>query len=152
MTRFPASVPRRMFWSDEVGGTSRCPECGGGLEPEHQEYFVAVRQSGGIEPFVVGNSDGYFCGQCPVVVLDRKAFTDLTALAIRTRGDAAFTVLGVVDLDAVPEEKSHLPFDDDENPMPVVRFTNLGREERPGNTRARTRAKRKRKRRARKRR
>jgi len=33
-----------------------------------------------------------------------------------------FAVLGIVDLDAVPEEKAHLSLGDDDNPIPLVAF------------------------------
>jgi hypothetical protein len=99
------------------------------LEHEGHTYVMAVRQRGQIHPLVVGNDGGYFCGRCPVVVLDHKTFSDLAALGIgiRSANDIQFVVLGMVDLAAVPQEKRHLPFDDKSNPLPLVKFTNLGR-------------------------
>ncbi len=35
-------------------------------------------------------------------------------------------VMGIIDLDAVPEDRKGLPFDDDTNPVPLVQFTNVG--------------------------
>ena len=40
-------------------------------------YVMAVRERGDVQPFVVGNDAGYFCGRCPVVVLDYDTFTGL---------------------------------------------------------------------------
>jgi hypothetical protein len=34
--------------------------------------------------------------------------------------------MGIVDLEAVPEEKKDIPFDEEDNPLPLVEFTNLG--------------------------
>jgi hypothetical protein len=42
--------------------------------------------------------------------------------------DAEFTVLGLVDLEAVPEDKRSLPFGGDDNPIPLVKFTNMSEE------------------------
>lgn len=39
--------------------------------------------------------------------------------------DTEFTVLGLVDLEAVPQEKRHLPLDGDDNPIPLVQFSNM---------------------------
>ncbi len=49
-----------------------------------------------------------------------------------------FTVLGVIDLDAIPEEKRHLPLGDDDNPIPLVRFTNISKPGRPARRRKTT--------------
>lgn len=48
------------------------------------------------------------------------------AFVARTIDGVAYAVMGIVDLDAVPEDKRNLPFSDDTNPVPVVRFTNIG--------------------------
>ncbi|MBI2918018.1 MAG: hypothetical protein HYY01_08480 [Chloroflexi bacterium] len=126
MNRFPASLPRRMYWSKKAGGTSACPECHGMLEPEDHAYLLAVRQRVNIESYVVGPKGGHFCSKCPVVVLDDDAFGELAALSMRSSRDIQFVVLGLVDLDAVPEEKRHLRFGGDNNPIPLVKFTNIG--------------------------
>ena len=39
--------------------------------------------------------------------------------------DVQYAVLGLVDLEAVPDEKRHLPFDEETNPIPLVEFANL---------------------------
>ncbi len=36
-----------------------------------------------------------------------------------------FVVMGIVDLDAVPEEKRDLPLGEEDNPIPLVEFTNV---------------------------
>ena len=56
--RFPASLPRRMYWSDEVGGCASCPECGGGLEREQHTYVAATRRHGDTDMHVIGNDAG----------------------------------------------------------------------------------------------
>ena len=36
-----------------------------------------------------------------------------------------FAVLGVVDLEAMPPGKEDIPLGDDDNPIPLVQFTNI---------------------------
>ena len=126
--RFPASLPRKMYWSDEVREYASCPDCGTALESEQHTYMVVTRRSGDMEFHMVGNTAGHFCADCPVVVLDRIEFERFVALAARRTDDVDYVVMGTVDLDAVPEDKRSLRFDDDTNPVPLVEFTNVGGE------------------------
>ena len=87
--------------------------------------MMAVRKKADIQPFIVGNDAAYFCSACPVVVLDHGEFERLAALSMRTSKDVQFLVLGLIDLEAVPAEKRNVRFDDDTNPVPLVKFTNL---------------------------
>ena len=114
-----------MYWSIDVGGSSTCPECRGRLDRESHAYVLAVRQRGKISLSVVGNDGGCFCRKCPVVVLDHDVFSEFSRLAVRNTNDSQFTVLGLVDFDAVPKEKRDRPFVDPDNPIPLVKFTNL---------------------------
>ncbi len=122
--KFPASVPREMYWSTDVGGASTCPRCRSRLESEHHAYALATRRRGDTEVFIVVNDAGHFCPTCATVVLDNDAFSDLASLMARSR-KYQFAVLGLVDLDAVPEEKQNIPLGDDDNPVPLVEFTKV---------------------------
>lgn len=123
---FPASAPRRRYWSTEIGGHVSCPECRGRLRSDSHTYLMGVRRGGETQLLMAGNDAGYFCAKCPVVVLDKSVFEEFAALAMRSSRNVEFAVLGIVDLDAVPKDKRHLPFDEVTNPVPVVKFTNLG--------------------------
>src|SRR4029077_13533497 len=79
--KFPASTPRRMYWSHEVNDRSHCPECRSRLESESHSFMMAVRKGSDIQPFIVGNDAAYFCSTCPVVVLDYGEFERLAALS-----------------------------------------------------------------------
>ena len=124
MRKFDASVPREMFWLTDVARTNTCPRCGSALENDSQTYMCVVRSGGEEEPFIAGNDLGYFCPRCPVVVLDHGAFAEHAAL-VASGGHILFAVLGLVDLDAVPEDKRHLMLGADDNPIPLVRFSNV---------------------------
>lgn len=122
-----------MFWSRDVGGHTSCPECGGPLGDEHHTYVMATRRHGQLETFLVGNNGGHFCSGCATVVLESTEFAEAAAAALGPMRGAEFAVLGLVDLEAVPKEKSRIPFGADGNPIPLVGFTNLGAPDpRPG--------------------
>lgn len=122
MKKYSASVPRTMYMSCDVGGTSVCPQCAELLEPEDHTYLIGIRYSDGeTGASLVGGEGGYFCPGCPTIVLSDKKFAEFASLSADGTV-SAFTAIGAVDLDAVPEEKSHLPFDEDENPIPLVEF------------------------------
>jgi hypothetical protein len=123
--KFSVAEPCRMDWSDHVGGCGNCPECGAGLESENHSYVVATRSAGQTTPFMTGNDAGHFCGRCPLVILDRHRFEDCLWAMVGDVRDVQYAVLGLVDLDAVPEQKRHMPFDEKTNPIPLVEFANL---------------------------
>lgn len=152
MKKFPASIPRKVFRSEDVGGHLRCPECGGALASEGHSYVVAVREHGEMQILLVGNDDGYFCEACPVVVLDSDAFAELVLLAIGRESSGQFAVLGIVDLEAVPKEKRSVPFREDDNPIPLVEFIRPGERKPRGRRGPKSRSERPRSRRRKKRR
>lgn len=120
-----AAMPRKMYWSTELDKPKFCPACQRSLEQEFHSYMIVIRHQGNMEPFVTGNEGGWFCKQCPIVVLDHECFSEAAAVGARTGKDVQFLVFGIVDLQAVPKDKRHIPFDDDTNPVPVVEFINF---------------------------
>ena len=125
MKKFDPSIQRQMFWSNAVGGKTYCPRCLSRLENENQVFMMAIRESHDAKPFVVGNDAGYFCPQCPTIILDGDTFAEFARGSVDRDTDAEFSVLGLVDLEAVPEEKRSVPLGGDDNPIPFVKFTNL---------------------------
>ncbi|MFH0825523.1 MAG: hypothetical protein V2B18_22440 [Pseudomonadota bacterium] len=146
MKRIDAAIPKRMYWSDRVEGSSRCPKCRSKLEHHFQVYAMAVRDEYDVYSYVVGNTAGYFCLECPTVVLDREEFTDFAVTTVGSNPRAQFAVLGIVNLDAVPEEKKSEPFDEDDNPLPLVKFINYSGSDRKGQSKTAATRKRRRKR------
>jgi hypothetical protein len=130
--KYPASLPRKRYWAKDIKDKATCPECGGSLENERHTYLLAVREQGDIQTFVVGNDGGYFCNKCPIIVLDGPVFAQAASLghgnSSTGRGkdnSAKFIVLGLVNTEAIPQEKSSTPFGADDNPIPLVQFTNM---------------------------
>lgn len=104
-----------------------CPRCGGNLQQQHQIYVVATRRGKELtDTFVIGGDFGWYCEACPTVVINPAGVGRMLSFS-KPGWDTGeeFTVLGLADLDAVPEEKSHLPLGGDDNPIPLVEFTGL---------------------------
>ncbi len=124
--KFPASVPRKVYYSGKVGGCDSCPDCGEALECEQHTYLTAIRRGDDTSYQIMGNTAGHFCGNCPVVVLDREEVESFMSLVAQGGGNFNYVVMGIVDLEAVPEDKRNLPFDEEDNPLPLVEFLNMG--------------------------
>lgn len=127
MGEIDVSIPRRMFWSDKLVNKRKCPLCHSMLTPDYQTYVMAVWSGEESTPFITGSDNGAFCPECPVVVLDKKGFKQIIEEIIEKQdwemsGDSRFAVLGLVDMDAIPEDKRHLPLGGDDNPIPIVEF------------------------------
>lgn len=128
------SIPRECIYRRFEGQPGPCPRCGGDLQQSSQTYLVGTRRGREItDSFVTGNDSGWFCTRCPVVVMDPTEVSRALGHGLPhwDVGDH-FAVVGIVDLDAIPEEDSDLPLGDDDNPLPLVPFTNFSGAVRPG--------------------
>jgi hypothetical protein len=128
------TIPRECVYQQFEDKPGPCPRCGGPLQESTQTYLIATRRGKRItDSFVASNDMGWFCTHCPTVVINPEQLSDVLQHGL-PRWDVGneFTVLGVIDLDAVPEEKQHLPLGDDDNPIPLVEFTNTSRKTAPG--------------------
>jgi hypothetical protein len=127
MKKFAASIPRKMYWSDKVPNMNRCPRCQAELENEYHIYVFAARSKRDFETFIHGTDHGAFCPQCPILVLDNDGFRQTMQQIANTTDwikshKLSIAVLGIVDMDAVPEEKHKQQLGTDDNPIPLVRF------------------------------
>jgi hypothetical protein len=128
MKKFDASIPRRMFWSDKLVNKKKCPLCHSTLENEYHHYIMAIQSGKETTTLATGNDYGVFCPECPVVVLDRKGFESVVGGIVEESPDrgmsgaVSFVVIGIVNMDAVPEDKRQLPMGGDDNPIPLVEF------------------------------
>jgi hypothetical protein len=96
--------------------------------------LVATRRGGKItDSFMIGGDIGWFCTRCPTAVMNMEKLSEVLQYSL-PHWDVGnqFVVLGIIDLDAIPEEKRHLPLGDDDNPIPLVQFTNISRKTAPG--------------------
>lgn len=115
-----------MYWSDKLENSKICPKCGTELENKHQTYLAFMQIREDVDSFVTGNKGGYFCPGCPVVVLDKnifeKTFRTIVELRDRNIHSFSFNVPGIIDYDAVPEDKKDKELGTKENPLPIIYF------------------------------
>jgi len=121
MKQIDISKPRRMYWDYDAAISNGCPECKMKLVNEHRTFLLAIDVKDKIEPFNIGSDAGHFCPVCPVIVIDSEKLKHLAAIGARV-DEPEFAAVGLIDLDAVPEDKRHLPMGEDGNPIPVVKF------------------------------
>lgn len=158
-TTVDITEPRECIYKTFKDNPGPCPRCDHPLQQSTQTYLIATRRGKRMaDSFFVGNDMGWFCANCPTVVINPE---DVGEMMQHSRPDwdvgSEFAVLGIIDLEAVPEEKRHLPLGHDDNPIPLVEFTNTSRESgrsrrSKGSTRKRTASKRSKHRRKRRRR
>lgn len=117
------SLPRRRYWDTDIESPHRCPECQTPLVQDFQMYLMVTKQGKEVEPYLAGNKGGWFCPNCPVVVLNYDEFVQgmVVVSGVTTK---EFTVAGIVNSDAIPDDKKHLPFGHNDNPIPLVEFLN----------------------------
>lgn len=118
-----------MFWSNKIPNSKLCPNCDAKLESEYHSYVIAIRKGTDCEYSITGNDGGYFCPNCKIVVLDGDKFGELASHATKFSDPFDFTVLGIVDLNAIPEDKKNVPLGGEDNPVPLVEFTNLSKKD-----------------------
>lgn len=105
-----------------------CPECGAETKEENCTVLLAVQADTDQGEFMTNVPHGYFCETCPVVVFDEAKIDFAAKAGMLLPSYNMCVVCGIVDLDSIPQEKSHLELGTDENPMPLVPFLpDLGR-------------------------
>ena len=132
------SVPRMCIYQEFEKEPGPCPRCGGALHQEHQLYAIATRRGRQMtDTFMISGDFGWYCEDCLTVVINPEKVGEMLSFS-KPGWDTgeAFAVLGLVDLSAVPEEKSHLPLGDEDNPIPLVEFKGAsGKGARPAGSR-----------------
>jgi hypothetical protein len=122
MTKY--KTPRQAIYQIFKGSPGPCPKCGGALKKSYQSYMVLTHTGERMaDSFMMGGDFGWFCQTCPVVVLDKKGLEKM--LGFSRPGwkiGAQFSVAGIIDLDAVPEDKRHLPLGTPGNPLPLIKL------------------------------
>ncbi len=92
--QFDPSVPRRMYWADQLKNPLSCPECGQSLVEENHLYIIAAQEKDQINSFASRNDGGHFCPHCPVVVLENAVFNAITS---ESKEISRFQVMGIID-------------------------------------------------------
>ncbi len=121
---FDIKLEREAIYRNFTGQSGLCPRCGGTLAQRPQTYLVATRTGKHTsDSFIMGSDFGWFCETCPIVVLNGLEVSKM--LSFQRPGwkvGSEFALLGLVNLEAVPADKRHLPLGGDHNPIPLVAF------------------------------
>ena len=115
------SVPRRKYFSDKCNLTT-CPECGSLLIVKGCPIILYVQSETDTAEFMTNLTGSHFCKTCPVVVFDSDLVEQAAIVGIREDKKLRYAIEGIVDLEAIPENKRHLEIGIDENPVPLVHF------------------------------
>jgi hypothetical protein len=115
---------REAIYKTLEGHPGPCPKCGGTLENTYQSYMVLTRTGDRMEDsFMIGGDFGWFCQSCPIVVLNKTELDKMMRFSKPGwKVGQEFTVAGILDLEAVPANKRHLPIGAPGNPVPLVKF------------------------------
>ena len=118
------SVRRELVYRRFGRQPGACPRCGGPMRQRYQVYAVSTRHGNKTaDSFIAGSDMGWFCTRCPVLVINPERVAALLEHQLpHWNVGRAFALLGIVDLDAIPEEKRHLELGADDNPLPLVPF------------------------------
>jgi hypothetical protein len=125
------SKPRACWYQTFADHPSPCPQCGAPLHRGYQTYMIGTRRGRHLaDSFLIGGDFGWFCPPCPTVVINP---TDVSAHLTHSLPQwdvgTEFAMLGIVDLEAIPPDKQHLPLGADDNPIPLVEFTRVTRQQ-----------------------
>jgi len=118
-------IQREMLMLPLSGKPGPCPRCGGALQQTYATYVIATRRGTRMTDAIMAGGDlGWFCLNCPTLVINESEVNHTLGVA-GGRWDIGteFVVMGIVNLDAIPESKKHIPLGDDGNPIPLVEFT-----------------------------
>jgi hypothetical protein len=122
------TIERKAIYKSFKGKPGPCPKCGGVLKQSHQSYMLAT-QTGGrkADSFMVGGDFGWSCAFCPTVVLNKDELGKMLSYSMPGwKIGKEIAMLGILDLDAVPANKSHLLLGSPGNPVPLVKFSGRG--------------------------
>jgi hypothetical protein len=127
------TIPRECVYQQFEKHPDPCPRCGSPLQSLHATYLVATRRGKkSTDSFLISNDRGWFCPRCPTVVINPEEVSEYLVHSLpHWDAGSEFALLGIVDLDSVPEEKRNVPLGDDDNPVPLVEFSSISREKSP---------------------
>ncbi len=115
------TIERTMFFHGEETKPENCPQCNQQLVQENGPYQVAIVNDLRIaEEFVLSGEFGYLCPGCATAVIHIPDLAEMLSNIIG-EDEVAFTVLGLINLDAIPPNQRHIPIDD-LDPYPLVLF------------------------------
>lgn len=119
--KFDLSIPRRKYYS-EVCGLISCPECGLPLIEDNCTVIIGAKSDTDEGEFMSNLTGSRFCESCPVVVFDSDKVEQAAKLGIRGEKNLRYLIGGIVNFNAIPQEKRHREIGIKGNPIPLVNF------------------------------
>jgi len=119
--KFDLSIRRRRYYSEDCGLNS-CPECGLPLIEDGCTVIIAAKSDTDEGEFMSNMTGSHFCESCPVVVFDSDKVEQAAKLGIRGDSNLRYLIGGIVNFNAIPQEKRHLEIGIEGNPVPLVHF------------------------------
>lgn len=119
--KFDLSIRRRRYYSED-SGLSSCPECGLPLIEDSCTVIIAAKSDTDEGEFMSNMSGSHFCESCPVIVFDSDKVEQAAKLGIRGDTNLRYLIGGIVNFNAIPQEKRHLEIGIEGNPVPLVHF------------------------------
>ena len=119
--KFDLSLQRRRYYSEDCGLTS-CPECGSPLIKDNCTVIIAAKSDTDEGEFMSNLTGSHFCKSCPVVVFDSDKIEQAARLGVKGDENLRYLIAGIVNFNAIPEEKRHLEIGIEDNPVPLVHF------------------------------
>jgi hypothetical protein len=126
-TKLNIKIPREVVYQSFTQQPGTCPKCGGTLVQEYQHYVVNTYENNlEMDSFYMGEKFGWFCKSCPVVVINISELREsLHIVPSNWEVGSNIIVLGILDLDAIPEKKRNIPLGTHGNQVPLIKFSNL---------------------------
>jgi len=120
-------IERQAIYKTFTGNPGPCPRCGGVLEQANLPYMVVTRTGKRLDDsFLISGDFGWYCQSCPAVVLNQAQLYKMMSFSKPGwKVGQEFSVMGVMNLDAIPENKRHLPLGSPGMPNVLVKFRNL---------------------------
>lgn len=118
---FDQSIPRRKYYYNE-DILANCPECGSDLIENSCTISLFVKSDTDECNLMTNPSGTLFCVKCPVVVFNTTEIQKVSMIGLRGGSNAEYQIDGIINLDAIPENKKHLEIGCAENPVPIVPF------------------------------
>lgn len=121
MKEIDLTIERRQYFNDDFDGEA-CPECGAVLTKKDCSILICAKSQTDEAEFMTNLSGSTFCHNCPIVVFDKKLVEKAAQLGIRAKDEIHYSIMGIINLDAVPKEKAQVQRGTDKNPLPLVSF------------------------------
>ncbi len=119
--KFDLSISRRKYFSNDCG-LINCPECNSKLIEDSCTVLLSAKSDTDEGDFLSNLTGSHFCSNCRVIVFDSEKTDKAARLGMKGVKNLIYEILGIIDFNAIPQEKRHLELGIDENPIPLVHF------------------------------